>query len=127
MIDKDEKTVTNVVAFMQEGDDLVDAYSAISRGVASGETAELVNKKIMGFTITVNYDYYYPQYNGYQYPYYKHGIVSVQVGTGSMITCIGNFECVYISRGMQCNSEGYTSGGFVETTSKISRSLLYSW
>lgn len=71
--DSEEQAFSNIVAYIEEDGILEDAYSVIYRSVATGKTAELSNSSIMGFTLTVYYDYYYPQDNGYTDPYYRHG------------------------------------------------------
>ena len=67
--DSEEQAFSNIVAYIEEDGILEDAYSVIYRSVATGKTAELSNSSIMGFTLTVYYDYYYPQDNGYTDPY----------------------------------------------------------
>ena len=64
--DSEEQAFSNIVAYIEEDGILEDAYSVIYRSVATGKTAELSNSSIMGFTLTVYYDYYYPQDNGTQ-------------------------------------------------------------
>ena len=59
--DSEEQAFSNIVAYIEEDGILEDAYSVIYRSVATGKTAELSNSSIMGFTLTVYYDYYYPQ------------------------------------------------------------------
>ena len=66
--DSEEQAFSNIVAYIEEDGILEDAYSVIYRSVATGKTAELSNSSIMGFTLTVYYDYYYPQANGYTDP-----------------------------------------------------------
>ena len=66
--DSEEQAFSNIVAYIEEDGILEDAYSVIYRSVATGKTAELSNSSIMGFTLTVYYDYYYPQDNGYTDP-----------------------------------------------------------
>lgn len=120
------KTYVGVAAYVQNDDEdvLEDAYTFVREAVAAGMTEELKNTKLMGFTITVNYDYYYPSYNGYQDPYYKHGTVRVDVRSNQMITSLGNFECVYVSRGIECDESGHWNGNFIETRSRLSKKLL---
>ena len=97
----------------------------IYRSVATGKTAELSNSSIMGFTLTVYYDYYYPQDNGYTDPYYRHGALEVQASMNPMISSVGDFNCVYLSRGVETNSEGNWSGDFVSCESRVSADTLH--
>lgn len=123
-IDTSNQTVTNTISYIDENGELVDAYSAIYRSVATGKTAELSNTKIMGFNITVNYNYYYREDNDYVEPHYRHGSVEVTASTNPMISSIGNFNCVYVSRGVETNAEGDWSGDFITCVSRIEYSSL---
>lgn len=124
--DYEAKTYVGIVAYVQNEDEgiLENAYTFVRKAVATGVTENIKNTKLMGFTITVNYDYYYPSYNGYQDAYYKHGTVRVDVRNNQMITSLGNFECVYVSRGVECDENGHWNGNFIETKSRLSKKLL---
>ena len=123
--DSEEQAFSNIVAYIEEDGILEDAYSVIYRSVATGKTAELSNSSIMGFTLTVYYDYYYPQDNGYTDPYYRHGALEVQASMNPMISSVGDFNCVYLSRGVETNSEGNWSGDFVSCESRVIADTLH--
>lgn len=115
---KNEK-YSNIVSYIENEGELEDAYTYIARSVSTGRTDELRNTSIMGFAIWVSYSYYAPSNNGWNYPYYKHGVVEVQASSNSMNYSIGDFKCVYVSRGIRTDSEGDSSQGFTTTISRI--------
>ena len=124
--DVEKQSVSSIASYIEKDGELLDAYAVVYNAVATGRTAELKNTKIMGFKITVEYDYYYPSDNGYKDPYYKHGTLIVQANDNPMITSIGNFECVYMSQGTRTNESGSVTYSFATTVSRIEKSMLYA-
>ena len=123
-VDPNKQQYNHIVSYIEEDGELKDAYTVIRRSVATGRTEELKNTSIMGFVITVNFDYYYPGNNGYKDPYYKHGALSVKTASNPMIKSVGNFNCVYVSRGIETDSEGNWSGNHIEAVTRITRNSL---
>ena len=117
--DDDEKTFSEVNAYIDVDGHLENAYDVIYRSVATGRTGTLTNTDVMGFVITVNYNYYYPSLNGYQDPYYQHGSLRVKASNSSNVESIDDFKCVYLSRGIETDSEGNWQGNFIEAASRI--------
>lgn len=119
-----EKTYNEVNAYIDVDGNLENAYDVIYRSVATGKTGTLSNTDVMGFVITVNYNYFYPSQNGYQDPYYQHGSMKVKASSNYSVESIDNFKCLYLSRGIQTDSEGYWTGDFIEAESLINANHL---
>lgn len=118
-LDSGETKFSNIVSYIEDDGELVDAYYYIERSVATGREAELRNTDILGFVITITYDYYYPSDNGWNYPYYKHGVMDIQASSKVSNYSVGNFNCAYVSRGLRTDSEGSYTAEFVTTASRI--------
>ena len=122
--DEVEHTYNEINAYIDVDGNLENAYDVIYRSVATGRTGTLSNTDVMGFVITVNYNYFYPSQNGYQDPYYQHGSMKVKASSNYSVESIDNFKCLYLSRGIQTDSEGYWTGDFIEAESLINANHL---
>ena len=114
-----EKTYNEVSAYIDVDGNLENAYDVIYRSVATGKTGTLSNTDVMGFVITVNYNYYSQWDNDSQDTYYQHGSMKVKASSNYAVESIDDFKCVYLSRGIQTNSNGDWTGNFVEARSLI--------
>ena len=112
-----------IISFIEEDNELKDAYTVIKKAVATEQQVSLSNSDIVGFTITVTYDYYYPGHNDWKNPYYRHGSVVIRI-PNVQSEILEDFKCAYISRGLETSEEGYTTGDFVTATTYIYRNKI---
>lgn len=105
-----------LVPYVEMEDGNLVTLSSYTRAVADPRVFQQVISEIdiCLVKIKVNYDFYPQNWNGYAYPFYRHGILSVSLesDTTTSNNYINNLEVRYMSRGMEVNPDTNASKNF---------------
>lgn len=112
-----------IVEFLYSDDNYDSLYNAVYNAIGTSTVFSLedvVNiDQLMGFNVIVNYTYYSPYNNQYNYPYYRHGMVRILTHENYNANTVGDIYVMYLSRGLITNVNGSGTYGFNQSESTL--------
>lgn len=121
--DGNEEDVDLLVPMVETKDGSLVGYSSYINVPTRREVEQLISQiDFCVVKIKVQYNYFYPQHNGYAYPFYQHGSLSVRVehSVTTQNNYISNLDVRYLSRGMTLDPDTHSSTGFKQHITSLS-------